>query len=303
MGTVLVVGGVNQDVTVRAPVRPGGGETVVGDGPQVSGGGKGANQAAAAAYAGARVLLCAVVGDDAAGREQLAQLQAARVDTSRVRRDPTTATGTALIVLTPDGENSIVVGAGANALLSGDDVRAALTDGSGEAGSPAVDVVLGQNEPGAEPVDAAAREAVARGVRFVLNPAPTAGLHPDTLAAADPLVVNEHEAADLLREHGADLAAHAPAADLARPLAERLGCRSVVVSLGSQGAVVVTGRTELRVSSPRVAAVDTTGAGDVLVGTIAAMLADGTPLAEAVTEACSAAAEAVTSEGARGYLG
>ena len=303
MGTVLVVGGVNQDVTVLAPVRPGGGETVVGQGPRVSPGGKGANQAAAAAYAGARVRLCAVVGDDAAGADQLAQLQAARVETDLVRRDPTTATGTALIVLTPDGENSIVVGAGANALLAGADVVAALED----AGSGVVDVVLGQNEPGAEPVDTAAREAVRRGVRFVLNPAPTAGLHPDTLAAADPLVVNEHEAVDLLREHDAAFAAHAPAAglaaDLARPLADRLGCRSVVVSLGAQGAVVVSGSTELRVSSPRVEAVDTTGAGDVLVGTIAAMLADGTPLAEAVTEACSAAAEAVTSAVARGFLG
>lgn len=295
-----MVGGVNQDVTVRVDRRPAGGETTVGEGPVVGGGGKGANQAAAAAYAGATVRLCAVVGDDAAGHEQLAALAAAGVDVSGVRRAADVATGAALIVLTPDGENSIAVGAGANALLGADDVERALADGE-------VEVVLAQTEPGTAPVVAAARSAAARGVRLVLNPAPVEGLDPDTLSAADPLVVNEHEAADLLREHGGDFAAHAPAADLARPLADLLDCRSVVVSLGAEGAVVVSGtagsRRELRVSAPRVQAVDTTGAGDVLVGTLAARLADGVDLTVAVAEACAAAADAVTSEGARGYLG
>ncbi|WP_123389044.1 PfkB family carbohydrate kinase [Nocardioides aurantiacus] len=300
MGVVLVVGGVNQDVTVRVDRRPTGGETTVGEGPVVGGGGKGANQAAAAAYAGAAVRLCAVVGDDAAGQEQLGSLEAAGVDVSGVRRAADVATGAALIVLTPDGENSIAVGAGANALLGADDVERALAGGD-------VDVVLAQTEPGTAPVVAAAREAAARGVRLVLNPAPVEGLDLDTLRAADPLVVNEHEAVDLLREHDGTFASHAPAADLARPLADLLDCPSVVVSLGAEGAVVVSGavgsRRELRVSSPRVQAVDTTGAGDVLVGTLAARLADGADLTTAVSEACAAAAEAVTSAGARGYLG
>lgn len=296
----MVVGGVNQDVTVRVGRRPGGGETTVGEGPVVGGGGKGANQAAAAAYAGARVRLCAVVGDDAAGTEQLASLEAAGVDVSGVRRAGGVATGAALIVLTPDGENSIVVGAGANALLDGDDVDRAVAAGDPE-------VVLAQSEPGTAPVDAAARAAADRGSRFVLNPAPVEGLDRATLAAADPLVVNEHEAVDLLREHGGAFSSHSPAADLARALADLLDCRSVVVSLGAEGAVVVSGtagrRTELRVSSPRVEAVDTTGAGDVLVGTLAARLADGADLVAAVTVACEAAARAVTTSGARGYLG
>ena len=299
MGVVLVVGGVNQDVTVRVARRPGGGETEVGDGPVVGGGGKGANQAAAAAHAGARVRLCAVVGDDAAGREQLASLEAVGVDVSGVRRAPGVATGAAMIVLTPDGENSIVVGAGANALLDAADVERALAAGG-------VDVVLAQTEPGTAPVAAAAREARDRGCRLVVNPAPVEGLDPVTLRTADPLVVNEHEAAGLLRAHGGSFAAHAAAADLARPLADLLGCPSVVVSLGAEGAVVVSGpadgRRELRVSAPRVEAVDTTGAGDVLVGTIAARLAEGADLSAAVAEACRAAAGAVTTAGARGYL-
>ena len=294
-----MVGGVNQDVTVRVERRPGGGETTVGVGPVVGGGGKGANQAAAAAHAGAQVRLCAVVGEDAAGDEQLTSLAAAGVEVSGVRRVADAATGAALIVLTPDGENSIVVGAGANALLGPDDVT--RVTGSGQ-----VDVLLAQSEPGTAPVDASARAAAELGARLVLNPAPVEGLDRATLAAADPLVVNEHEAVDLLREHGGRFAAHSPAADLARPLADLLGCPSVVVSLGAEGAVVVGGspgrRTEVRVSSPRVTAVDTTGAGDVLVGTLAARLADGADLVTAVSAACEAAARAVTTPGARGYL-
>ena len=117
MGNVVVVGGVNLDLTVHADSRPGDGETVVGSGPVASSGGKGANQAVAAAYAGASVRLCAVVGDDAAGAEQLEQLRSFGVDVSRVRKATATSTGMAFILLTPDGENSIVVGTGANAQL------------------------------------------------------------------------------------------------------------------------------------------------------------------------------------------
>ena len=144
------------------------------------------------------------------------------------------ATGAALIVLTPDGENSIVVGAGANALLDADDVAAALT----RPVDP-VDVVLVQTEPGTGAAEAAAREAVRRSLRLVVNAAPTAGLSRDLLGACDPLVVNEHEARDLLREHAGD--PDLPAADLGPALHELLGCRSVVVSLGAAGAVVVSG--------------------------------------------------------------
>ena len=298
MGTVMVVGGINQDVTVRAERRPAGGETVVGEGPSVSPGGKGANQAAAAAFAGAEVRLCGVVGDDGAGQEQLAQLRAAGVDVTGVRVARECATGAALIVLTPDGENSIVVGAGANALLGADDVTAAVTR--------PVDVVLVQTEPGTAAAEAAAREAAQRSLRLVVNAAPTAGLSRDLLGACDPLVVNEHEARDLLREHEGD--PEAAAADLGRALHELLGCRSVVVSLGAAGAVVVDSggtdgeRAVERVEAPRVVPVDTTGAGDVLVGVIAARLSQGSTLVAATADACDLAATAVTTAGARGYL-
>lgn len=289
---MVVVGGVNLDLTVHADSRPGGGETVVGSGPVATSGGKGANQAVAAAYAGASVRLCAVVGDDAAGLEQVDQLRSAGVDVSRVRAATDTSTGMAFILLTPDGENSIIVGTGANAALSPDDVVAAIDE--------SVDVVLAQTEPGASPVEAAAEEAARCSARFVVNAAPVEGLGLEVLRLADPLVVNEYEAADLLRAHAIDT--DMPTEALARSLRDQLGCRSVVVSLGAQGAAVVDLENDELVSSPAVRAVDTTGAGDVLVGVIAARLAQGWGLVPATKDACAIAARAVTSHGARGYL-
>jgi ribokinase len=293
MGNLVVVGGVNLDLTVHADSRPGAGETVVGSGPVASSGGKGANQAVAAAYAGAGVRLCAVLGDDAAASEQLEQLRSAGVDVSRVRAATATSTGMAFILLTPDGENSIVVGTGANTMLAPDDVAAAMDED--------VDVVLAQTEPGVLPVEAAAEHARRCSARLVVNAAPVEGLGADLLRQANPLVVNEHEAADLLREH--EIEVDVPPDGLARALREHLGCSSVVVSLGAKGACVVDAENDELVASPPVRAVDTTGAGDVLVGVIAARLAQGWGIVPATKDACAIAARAVTTEGARGYLG
>ncbi len=292
MANVVVVGGVNLDLTVQADTRPGGGETVVGDGPVSSSGGKGANQAVAAAYVEANVRLCAVVGDDAAGGEQLQQLRSAGVDVSRMRTATATSTGMAFILLTPDGENSIIVGTGANAQLGPEDVAAAVDQD--------VDVVLAQSEPGVLPVEAAAEQARRCSARLVLNAAPVEGLGIDVLRRCDPLVVNEHEAADLLREHRIEV--DVAAEGLARALRDHFGCPSVVVSLGAEGACVVDAENDELVASPSVQAVDTTGAGDVLVGVIAARLAQGWGIVPAVGDACAIAARAVTTQGARGYL-
>jgi len=289
---MVVVGGVNLDLTVHAESRPGAGESVVGTGPIASSGGKGANQAVAAAYAGATVRLCAVVGDDAAGSEQLELLRSAGVDVSRVRTAADTSTGIAFIVLTPDGENSIVVGTGANEDLGPDDVASVMDEG--------VDVVLAQTEPGVRPVEAAAAHARRCSARFAVNAAPVGGLGADVLGQADPLVVNEHEATDLLRVH--EIEVDVPADGLARALRQHLGCRSVVVSLGAEGACLIDDENDALVASPVVRAVDTTGAGDVLVGVVAARLAQGWGLVPATKDACVVAAGAVTSQGARGYL-
>jgi ribokinase len=278
MARMTVVGGINQDVTVRVARRPVPGETVVGDGPATSGGGKGANMAVAAARAGADVVLCGAVGDDAAGREQVEALRVTGVDVSRVATRDDHATGVALIVVTPDGENAIVVGAGANATIADDEVGAACAGAA---------VVLGQTEVGPGPVDAAARAVAAAGGRLVLSPAPVVPLAAETLALADPLVVNEEEATEL-----------AGAAD-ATTVRERTGARSVVVTLGSAGAQLADADGTRTVPSPRVDAVDTTGAGDVLAGTLAAALAEGAGLDQALTGAVAAAAASVTRAGAR----
>ncbi|MEI5676380.1 PfkB family carbohydrate kinase [Nocardioides sp. CCNWLW216] len=280
MSGVVVVGGINQDVTVRVEARPAPGETVVGDGPAVSAGGKGANMAVAAARAGAAVVLCGAVGDDAAGRTQLGQLAAAGVATDRVavRRDA--ATGTALIVVTPDGENAIVVGAGANATLADDEVAATCTGAA---------VVLAQTEVGAGPVDAAARAVAGGGGRLVLSPAPVVPLASETLALADPLVVNESEAADLCGESSA-------AAVLART-----GARSVVVTLGAAGAQLADATGSRQVPAPRVDAVDTTGAGDAFnAGFLAAWLG-GSSLERALAEGIACGTLSVQSVGGAGH--
>ncbi|WP_205472697.1 PfkB family carbohydrate kinase [Nocardioides sp. SYSU D00038] len=279
MGRVVVVGGINQDLVVRVSRRPRAGETVVGDGPVRTSGGKGANMAVAAARAGADVVLCAAVGDDDAGREQLAELRAAGVDPAHVAVRPDVATGVALITVTPDGENAIAVGAGANATLTDAEVTAACAG---------ADVVLAQTEVGAGPVEAAARQAG----RLVLSPAPVVALSPATLAAADPLVVNEEEATELL--------ADTPVADLADAVRRRTGARSVVVTLGADGAQLADGTGSRHVAAPVVEAVDTTGAGDVLAGTLAAALAAGADLDAAVRAGTAAAAECVGRVGARG---
>ncbi len=276
---LLVVGGINQDVVVRVGRRPGVGETVVGNGPAYVAGGKGANTAVAAARAGAvgvEVALCGAVGRDAAGDEQIRELVQAGVDVTAVTSGDDVPTGVAMIVVTPDGENSIAVGAGANATLDVDEVVAAARG---------ADVVLAQTEVGGSVTDAAAA-AISPGARFVLSLAPVVDVAPATLAAAHPLVLNESEAAEL-------------GATDADELRRATGARSVVVTLGARGAVVADADGTTTVPSAAVEVVDTTGAGDVLAGTLAAYLASGLGLVDALRLAVAAAAEAVTRPGAR----
>ena len=263
----------------------------MGAGPDTFGGGKGANSAVAAARAGARVVMVGAVGDDAAGREQLALLAAAGVDTGAVRISATHATGVALIVVTPDGENSIVVGPGANHTLGAADLEGVL-------GRDAGDVVLAQAEVGVEATEAAAALARRGGARLVLSLAPVVAVRTETLAAADPLVVNAEEAADLIRLLGADPPAEPR--DRAQTLVDAAGCASAVLTLGGDGAVVAGPLGVRLLPAPVVEVVDTTGAGDRLAGVLAAGLAAGLGLFEAAERAVAAAAESVRYAGARG---
>jgi ribokinase len=289
--SVLVAGNANADLVAAVPHRPRGGETVLARNLARYAGGKGANQAAAVARAGVGVCFVGAVGDDPMGVEQLAALTGAGVDISAVQVVSEVATGSAMITITPDGENSIVVAGGANESVSPDAVDAALAERG--------DVVLAvlQTELAPAVIEASAAACARRGVRYVINDGPFVPLSAATLAGADPLVVNEHEAADLLG------VSPGPSPDdplqlLARVL-DASGASSVVITLGAQGAVYADGDERRHVAAPRVDAVDTTGAGDAFVGTLAARLAGGAPLGAAVAASVAAAGETVTWRGAR----
>jgi ribokinase len=277
---VVVVGSLNQDITVAADRRPDVGETVLGRSLAIAPGGKGANQAVAAARAGARVAMVGCVGADAAGHALLAGLRAAGVDTAGVRALDDTASGTALIVVDATGENSIVVVPGANARLSAADVERALGAQAG--------VVLAQLEVPEEAVVAAARRAG----RFVLNASPVRPVPPALLEAADPLIVNAGEAAAIIGGDGAD-----PEALAAAALA--LGVRSIVITLGARGARWTTPEWSIARPAPAVDVVDTTGAGDVFAGTLAAQLSRGADPEAALGAAVETGAGAVRWRGAQ----
>ncbi|MEU3250106.1 ribokinase [Streptomyces sp. NPDC006997] len=283
---LLVVGSANADLVVAVERRPGAGETVLGSDLAVHPGGKGANQAVAAARLGARTALLARVGADDHGRLLLDSQRAAGVDTVGVLVGGA-PTGVALITVDPSGDNSIVVAPGANALLTPADVRAAASL------FHASRVVSAQLEIPLETVVEVVR-CLAPGSRFVLNPSPPRALPGEVLAACDPLVVNEHEARVIL----GDACVSDVPEDWARLLLAK-GPRSVVVTLGAAGALAASREGPARVPSVRVDAVDTTGAGDAFTAALAWRLGAGEPLTRAAAYAARVGAAAVTRAGAQ----
>ncbi|GAB3913409.1 ribokinase [Kibdelosporangium lantanae] len=272
---VIVVGSANADLVVSVDRRPGPGETVLGSDTEVLPGGKGANTAVAAARLGAGVALVGAVGDDQYGRMLRESLDQAGVDTTALHTSDR-PTGVAYIFVTPDGENSILVSPGANSALSADDVQLA-----------AGRVLVASLEVPLPTVEHAVAVATKHGIRAVVNVSPIAELSAQTLAALDPIVVNEHEAEAML----------GPEAD-PRGLLD-LGPRSAVVTLGARGALVIEADGVREIESPRVRAVDTTGAGDAFTGALAAKLAEGLSLADAAGYAVKVAAISVTRRGAQ----
>jgi ribokinase len=289
---VFVVGSINQDFVLSVESRPAPGQTVTDARLATHNGGKGANQAAAAAILGAGVTFLGRVGDDGFGEPLVRALAEKGVDTSLVEEVPDASTGTAFITVTPDGENAITVAPGANRRLTVEDVDAA----SGTIGEAKVLVV--QMEIPARVVRRAVEVAAANETRALVNLAPPFEVPQALLEKLDPLVLNEHEAAFLLGKsvEGVDGALSA-ASEL-----WNLGPRSVVVTVGEEGAVFSQGKSAEHLTAPRVEVVDTTGAGDAFVGALAARLADDAPLEDAVAYAVRAGAAAVTKEGAQGAL-
>ncbi|GAA2615184.1 ribokinase [Streptomyces axinellae] len=289
---LLVVGSANADLVVGVDRRPAAGETVLGSDLVIHPGGKGANQAAAAARLGARTTLLARVGDDTYGRLLAEAQRAAGADTAGLLEGKDAPTGVALITVDAAGDNSIVVAPGANARLTPDDIAGA------SALFEAAAVVSLQLEIPLETVAAAARAAAEHGARIVLNPSPPAPLPEDVLALCDPLVVNEHEARRLLPGHTLSTDPKEWATALLG-----LGPRSVVITLGAGGALVAgpgagTAGAVL-VPSPPVKAVDTTGAGDAFTGALGWRLGRGDGLEQAVRYAVRVGSFAVTRAGAQ----
>lgn len=291
---LIVIGSANTDYTVVVDRHPQPGETLLGGDVTTGTGGKGANQALAAARAGGRPVLLAAVGADATGRALLEALGSSGVDVSNVAIDADAPTGVALIIVARDGENTIVVAPGANGRLDAESVAARVAELAG-AGC----VLLAQLEVPLAVVEAAAAAIDRAGGRVVLNLSPSRPVSDSLLALCDPLVVNETEAADLV---AAPVDGPVPAAAAAAALLER--CRSVVITLGSEGAVFAArdggaGPVSGHRPAPRVEVVDTTGAGDAFVGTLAAELAEGDDLEAAVELGVAAGAAAVQWLGAQ----
>ena len=289
LAEVFVVGSINQDFVLQVERRPEPGETVTDAELALFPGGKGANQAIAAARLEAEVAILGRVGEDTFGAGLVKNLRDNNVDTSHVEAIRETPTGSAFITVTPDGENAIVVSPGANRRFGADEVEAA----AGELREARV--LVAQLEVQVEAVEAAAHIVSSNGGRFLFNTAPPRDVSEELLQLCDPLVVNQHEAAFLL---GDDIR---NPEETARKLLD-LGPSSVVVTLGAAGVVLAAGDSTRRFSAPEVEAVDTTGAGDAFVGALAAKLAADTPLEEAVPYAVLAGAFAVTRSGAQGSL-
>jgi ribokinase len=286
---VVVVGSIHQDLVVDVPRLPGPGETVLGTDHFRSPGGKGANQAVAARRLGAAVAMVGQVGDDPDGGSLRGGLEAEGVDVGGVVVHPELASGLAVVAVDPAGENTIVVSPGASGALDPRTVAASAARLS------AAHVLLLQLEVAVEAVDAAVRLAAGT---VVLNPAPARALPDGLLERVDVLVPNRVELAHVAGvsdplDRLEDVTA------VARGLAERC---AVVVTLGADGALVVHDGGSRHVPAPRVATVDTTGAGDAFCGALAVRLAAGDDLSAAVPWAVRAAALSTTVPGAQPSL-
>jgi ribokinase len=289
---VTVVGSLNMDLVARAPRIPRAGETIIGGNFHMLPGGKGANQAVAAARLGAQVSMVGRVGRDAFAGPLLDNLTAAKVDHTFVTQDPEAATGVALIVVDDAGQNSIVVASGANIRLLSANVDAA------EAIVATADVLLLQLESPLETVTRAAEMACAHKVTVILNPAPARPLPASLLSLVDVLIPNESETA-LLTGMSVSTQAEVEAAALAL---QESDVDTVILTLGERGALLAReGETELFPAFD-VTPVDTTAAGDAFVGGFAVALAEGRSLAEAVCWGNAAGALAATQLGAQPSL-
>ena len=289
---VIVVGSLNMDLVARSSRIPKPGETIIGGEFRTVPGGKGANQAVAAARMGAEVSMVGRLGQDAFAQPLLENLSAAGIDYTFVKQDPGAATGVALIVVDDAGENSIVVASGANMRLTPEDVDAAASS------IASADALLLQLENPLETVVRAAEVARHHGVTVLLNPAPARSLPEQLLSLVDVLIPNETEAALLT---GLPVSTEEEATAAAAAL-QGLGVGSVIITLGERGAFFASGEKTVAIPAFDVTPVDTTAAGDAFVAGFGVALAEGRSMADSVRWGNAAGALAATKLGAQPSL-
>jgi len=286
---VVVVGSFNTDMTIKAKKIPGPGETVIGGHFSTGGGGKGANQAIAAARIGAEVSFVARVGNDLLGREGIKRLNEEHINTKYIYRDNDLPTGVAFIVVDDKGENSIVVASGANANLSPTDIESAIAEIS------SADILLIQLESPIESVYASIKSAHDNGVTVILNPAPAQELDNHILKYVDIITPNIVEAEMLTGIKITDVTS-------LHSIVNRFfeyGINDVIITLGSKGYFAGSPDAMKIIPALNVAPIDTTGAGDVFSGSLAAFLSEGMTIERAARMANAAASVSVTRMGAQ----
>jgi ribokinase len=286
---ILVVGSSNTDMVIKADHLPAPGETILGGNFFMNPGGKGANQAVAAARSGGNVTLITKTGNDVFGREAVQIFEQEGINTSHIFSDPDNPSGVALITVDKTGENCIVVASGANATLSPQDLQ------SVEKVIAHSSVVLMQMEIPVETVAYVARVAKENNVPVVLNPAPACAL-PDSLLRNISIITPNETEAEILT--GIKVTGIETAEKAARALNGK-GINTVIVTLGAKGALIFHEDVFTHVPGIAVSAVDTTAAGDVFNGALVVALSEGRAIQEAVSFACKAAAISVTRLGAQ----
>ncbi len=289
MSRIIVIGSSNTDMVIKSRKLPAPGETILGGTFLMNPGGKGANQAVAAARLGGNVTFVTKVGNDMFGSEAIGLFGNENIDTRYIINDPVNPSGVALIIVDDNGENSIVVAPGSNGTLSAYDIKEEVFNNAEE------DIYLMQLEIPLGTVEFVAQKAMSQNNRVILNPAPARQLSDDLLNSIFIITPNETEAEFLT---GIKVSGTASAQKAASELHEK-GVKNVIITMGSSGAYISTGSVSKMMSVVPVKAIDTTAAGDVFNGALAVALSEGKELEEAVIFANKASALSVTRMGAQ----
>ncbi|MES1217052.1 MAG: ribokinase [Bacteroidota bacterium] len=287
--SIIVIGSSNTDMVIKSPYLPAPGETILGGTFFMNAGGKGANQAVAAARLGGNVSFIAKVGKDIFGKQAINLFKKEGIDTSAILKDRELPSGVALITVDDKAENCIVVASGANAALSSGNLKKFKDK------IEAASIILMQLETPVTTIEYAASVAFAKNIKVVLNPAPACALPDALLKHVSIITPNEKETEMLTGIPVTDIYS----AEKAAIALHQKGIGTVIITMGAKGALLFHENKFSLVGSPIVEAIDTTAAGDVFNGALVVAIADGKEMEEAVRFACKAASISVTRLGAQ----